>query len=185
MTQARLAGFATRVLAFAIDCLIVNVVILLIGAALAWGKDALNIELDPSGLVVAGFAAWGWIVLMSIYLVNFWTLTGQTPGMRFMGIRVTDYRGVTPRFVRALRRLVGFYLAAIPFGAGFLLVLVDDRRRGLQDRIARTLVVHDTRRKRRAVDHPEGMMSAASLNGSIVESVPPLTKDRDDYADRS
>ena len=152
---------------------------------LAWANDALNINVDPSGVVVAAFATWGWIVLMSAYLVNFWTLTGQTPGMRFMGIRVTTYRGVTPGFVRALRRLAGFYLAAIPFGAGFLLILIDDRRRGLQDRIARTLVVHDTRKKRRAVDHPEGMMSAASLNGSIVESVPPLTKDHDDYADRS
>ncbi len=185
MTQARLAGFATRVLGFLIDCLIVNVVVVLIGAAVAWAKSALNIDEDPSGWVVAAFAAWGWIVLMSAYLVNFWTLTGQTPGMRFMGIRVTTYRGVTPGFVRALRRLVGFYLAAIPFGAGFLLILIDDRRRGLQDRFARTLVVHDTRKRRRSADHPERMMSPASVNGSIQLPETTITKDLDEYADRS
>jgi uncharacterized RDD family membrane protein YckC len=37
---------------------------------------------------------------------------------------------------------VGMYAAAIPLGAGFLLILVDDRRRGLHDRIAGTLVIH-------------------------------------------
>jgi uncharacterized RDD family membrane protein YckC len=39
-------------------------------------------------------------------------------------------------------------LAALPLFAGFLLILVDDRRRGLQDRFARTVVVYaaDARR---------------------------------------
>ena len=37
-------------------------------------------------------------------------------------------------------RLVGMVLAAIPLCAGFLLILVDDRRRGLQDVLARTVV---------------------------------------------
>ena len=39
-------------------------------------------------------------------------------------------------------------LAAIPLCAGFLLILVDDRRRGLQDVLARTVVLYapDARR---------------------------------------
>ena len=147
MTTARLAGFATRVL----------------GSpdrpadpqprdAGGRGRDRVGartssgIELNPSAPLVAGFAAAGWLVLISGYLVTFWYLTGQTPGMRFMGIRVTDLRGATPGFVRSLRRLVGMYLAALPLGAGFLLILVDDRRRGLQDLVARTLVIHDAER---------------------------------------
>jgi uncharacterized RDD family membrane protein YckC len=36
-------------------------------------------------------------------------------------------------------------LAALPLFAGFLLILVDDRRRGLHDRLARTVVVEDPR----------------------------------------
>ncbi|MDQ3728069.1 MAG: RDD family protein, partial [Actinomycetota bacterium] len=80
--------------------------------------------------------------LSTTYLFFFWTLTGQTPGMRFLGIRLDDYDGtphLSPR--TAIRRLVGIVLAAAPFGAGFLLVLFSERRRGLHDRIGRTEVI--------------------------------------------
>jgi hypothetical protein len=39
-------------------------------------------------------------------------------------------------------RLVGLGLAIIPLGAGFLPVLVDDRRRALQDFLAGTVVLY-------------------------------------------
>jgi uncharacterized RDD family membrane protein YckC len=42
---------------------------------------------------------------------------------------------------RAIVRFGGVILAAIPLLAGFLIMLWDDRRRCLQDRIARTVVV--------------------------------------------
>jgi len=42
---------------------------------------------------------------------------------------------------RSLLRFVALTLAAIPLFAGFLPILFDDRRRGLQDLIARTVVV--------------------------------------------
>jgi uncharacterized RDD family membrane protein YckC len=143
MTTARLAGFATRALALASDVVILNLATLALGGAIAWAATILGVELSPSAPVVAGLAATGWLVLISCYLVLFWSLTGQTPGMRFMGIRVTNLRGTTPGLVRSLRRLGGMFLAALPAGAGFLLVLVDDRRRGFHDRVARTLVIHD------------------------------------------
>jgi uncharacterized RDD family membrane protein YckC len=142
MTTARLAGFATRALGLAIDFLILDVATLALGGAIAWAATVVGVDLSPSGPVVAGLAAAGWLALMSIYLVVLWCLTGQTPGMRFMGIRVIDRHGSAPGLVRSLRRLGGMYLAAIPLGAGFLLVLVDDRRRGLHDRLAGTLVIH-------------------------------------------
>ena len=143
MTSARLAGFATRALGLAVDVLILNLATLVVGGAIAWAANVLGVELNPSGLVVAGLAATSWLVLFAGYLVTFWSLTGQTPGMRFMGIRVTNLRGAPPGLTRSLARLGGMVLAALPLGAGFLLVLVDDRRRGLHDRIAGTLVVHD------------------------------------------
>jgi hypothetical protein len=36
-------------------------------------------------------------------------------------------------------------LAALPLFAGYLMILVDDRRRGLQDRMARTVVIEQPR----------------------------------------
>jgi hypothetical protein len=44
--------------------------------------------------------------------------------------------------VRALIRLGGLVLAIIPLFAGFLPVFVDERRRALQDFLARTVVIH-------------------------------------------
>jgi hypothetical protein len=50
--------------------------------------------------------------------------------------------GLPPGFGRSLVRLVGLALAIIPCFAGFLPVLVDERRRALQDFLARTVVLH-------------------------------------------
>jgi uncharacterized RDD family membrane protein YckC len=66
-----------------------------------------------------------------------------------MGVRVVCADGGEPvRLGAAIVRLMGMALAALPLFAGFLLILVDDRRRGLQDRFARTVVVYaaDARR---------------------------------------
>ena len=42
---------------------------------------------------------------------------------------------------RGLLRFIGLTLAALPLFLGFLWILVDDRRRGLHDLLARTVVV--------------------------------------------
>jgi hypothetical protein len=44
-----------------------------------------------------------------------------------------------------LRRLVGLFLAAIPFGLGFLGILFNERRRGWQDRLAGVDVLYESR----------------------------------------
>jgi uncharacterized RDD family membrane protein YckC len=51
--------------------------------------------------------------------------------------------GGPPGGLRSAVRLVGLGLAIIPLGAGFLPVLVDDRRRALQDFLAGTVVLYD------------------------------------------
>jgi uncharacterized RDD family membrane protein YckC len=56
-------------------------------------------------------------------------------------IRVCDPRGATVSPARALLRFGALLLAALPLFAGFLPVLFDERRRGLHDLIARTVVV--------------------------------------------
>ena len=46
---------------------------------------------------------------------------------------------------RALLRVVGFALAALPLFAGFVPILFTDRRRGLADWVADTIVVRAQR----------------------------------------
>ena len=52
--------------------------------------------------------------------------------------------GGHPGLARSALRLVGLALAIVPLFAGFLPVLVDDRRRALQDFMARTVVLYET-----------------------------------------
>jgi uncharacterized RDD family membrane protein YckC len=141
----RYAGLVTRLVAFVIDAAIINGVAFLLVAAASLVLSVFGSSLDDLPdwlLVVAG--AGGWLLLAGSYFVGSWALTGQTVGMRLMAIRVVKRDGGHVSIWRALRRLVGAVIAAIPLFAGYLLILVDDRRRGLQDRIAGTVVVFVT-----------------------------------------
>jgi uncharacterized RDD family membrane protein YckC len=110
-----------------------------VGLGLALSILTIDESLEDVLLACGGVA----FVLWSIaYFVVFWSTTGQTPGDRLMHIRVCradDGGMLRPR--QALLRFGAMVLAALPLFAGFLPVLVDDRRRGLHDMIARTVVV--------------------------------------------
>ncbi len=43
----------------------------------------------------------------------------------------------------AIVRLVGLFLAALPLLLGFVPILLNERRRGLQDLLGRSVVVHE------------------------------------------
>jgi uncharacterized RDD family membrane protein YckC len=74
--------------------------------------------------------------------VLFWTVAGQTPGMRVMGLRLVVGRdgNQRPGAGRALLRVAALAIAIVPFFAGFLPVLFDGRRRAIQDMVAGTVV---------------------------------------------
>jgi uncharacterized RDD family membrane protein YckC len=135
------AGFGTRGIALAVDALLVTL-IFLIGAGLVGLVASLVGHLRPAWLVGV-IEASAWLVLVALYFAGFWTAAGQTPGMRLMRVRVLDQKGSPPGFGRSLLRLFGLGLAIIPCFLGFLPALVDDRRRALQDFLARTVVVYD------------------------------------------
>jgi uncharacterized RDD family membrane protein YckC len=138
------AGIATRALALAVDVAIAHVIVFAGGAVLALvGSLVGDLQLDTFGRVLAAVA---WTAVVATYFIVFWTTAGRTPGMRLMGLRILDPQGGHPGVVRATVRLVGLVLAIIPLFAGFLPVLIDDRRRALQDFLASTVVVYDTER---------------------------------------
>jgi uncharacterized RDD family membrane protein YckC len=139
-SQRQYVGLVTRVIAFALDAALINVVAILTAAAVALAFSVVTI---PDDLRAVAIAAGGMLYLLWTvgYFVTFWTTTGQTPGGRALRIRVRTSRGERLRPRRALVRFAGLTLAAIPLFAGFALILVDDRRRGLHDLIAGTVVV--------------------------------------------
>jgi uncharacterized RDD family membrane protein YckC len=136
----RYGGLVTRGIAFAIDAALINLVALVVslGATLIASLFHLPSQLKTILLALGAAAYVVWIVG---YFVAFWCSTGQTPGNRVMQIRVVSATGDPVRVVRALVRCAGLVLAALPLFAGFLLIPFDSKRRGLQDRLARTLVL--------------------------------------------
>ncbi len=138
---ASYGGLATRVLAFAADAVVINVVGWFVALVVSLGLSLLDIpsEVEDTIVGIGAFIGGCWTVA---YFVFFWSTTGQTPGNRLMRIRVQDRSGSRPiRPRRALLRFFGLILSAIPLCAGYLLILVDNRRRALHDRLARTVVV--------------------------------------------
>jgi uncharacterized RDD family membrane protein YckC len=136
------AGAATRGLALGLDLLIVNLGFSGLAAVAALIASAFTG--DSNGLSNVALAAGTtlWFVLGGLYLIGFWSLAGQTPGMRFAGIRLNlEGRGL--RLGRSVKRLIGMVLAAIPFGLGFLGILFDERRRAWDDRMSGVDVVYE------------------------------------------
>jgi uncharacterized RDD family membrane protein YckC len=134
------AGLATRALALAIDAAIAQVIVFSGGAILALVASLVgDPRLDTTGKVLAGAL---WLLVVAAYFVLFWSTAGRTPGMRVMSLRVMTQDGAHPHVARSVVRVVGLGLAIIPLFAGFIPVLVDDRRRALQDFLAGTVVVY-------------------------------------------
>jgi uncharacterized RDD family membrane protein YckC len=137
------AGIAARTIAFSLD-LMLALAAFLTGAALAALAASLVGELRPQWLVGALLGVW-WTLVVGGYFVLFWTAAGQTPGMRVMRMRVTNQNEEPPGTGRAVLRFVGLLLAIVPMFAGFLPMMFDARRRGLQDYLGGTMVLYTDR----------------------------------------
>jgi uncharacterized RDD family membrane protein YckC len=146
-TTTAYAGIITRAVAFAMDVAIVQVILFLIGVVVALIIGAFsNFNVDGDVETILG-AATAWTLAFTIYCTAFWSLTGQTPGMRALGIEVTTCDGERLRVRRSLLRLVGMVLAAIPLFLGYLPILLRDDRRGLHDLLARSVVTYAEKKR--------------------------------------
>jgi uncharacterized RDD family membrane protein YckC len=139
--SAQYAGVASRGIALVVDALAI------VAASVAVGAAA-----GLVGLLVGGIhPQWLARSLLSIaaaaialgYFSLFWSIVGQTPGMRLMHVHVVPQRsGRELTLGRSLVRTVGLALAIIPCFLGFVPALFDRRRRALPDYLAGTVVVY-------------------------------------------
>jgi uncharacterized RDD family membrane protein YckC len=134
-------GLVTRGIAFAVDAAVINFVALIVSVTVGLALSVLDPSNDVETVALAvGAVAYA---LWSIgYFVTFWSTTGQTPGNRLLQIRVCradDGAVLRPR--KSLLRLGAMVLCTLPLFAGFLTILVDNRRRGLHDVVAGSVVV--------------------------------------------
>lgn len=130
------AGFGVRLVAHLIDgfiiSLVTNVIYWIIGTD--FDKDVMEIVYSPGGFIA---------FLITIgYFVYFESSDKQaTIGKSVMGLKVVRQDGQKMQVSDAIIRYLSKILSAVIFMIGFLMVIFDDQKRALHDRIAKTYVV--------------------------------------------
>jgi uncharacterized RDD family membrane protein YckC len=121
------AGIFPRLLAAGVDALLaVMAVEVIVG--------------DPAGLTPESRLVVDWLLPAAVTLM-FWTLWQATPGKMMIQMRIVDAQtGSTPTIGQYVWRYIGYFVALLPFGLGFLWMFFDARKRGLHDIIAGTMV---------------------------------------------
>jgi uncharacterized RDD family membrane protein YckC len=136
------AGAVSRSIALAIDAGLLNAAFLALSgvitlvASLAFGAGG---EASVPAIAIGASA---WVVAGSAYLITFWALTGQTPGMRFVRIGLDSPDGRRIGLHRAFRRLVGLVVSVVTLGIGLLGIVFSEGRLGWPDRFAGTEVLY-------------------------------------------
>jgi len=135
------AGAISRGLAMAIDGVFVNLAFTAFVALITLVANAFGGSGEGGSSLAIAVGSTAWLSFGAIYLVGFWSLAGQTPGMRFAGIRLEERLSLR----RSLKRLIGLGLAVLAFGLGFLGIVFGAQRRAWDDRLCGTGVVYDER----------------------------------------
>ena len=113
------AGAVTRAVAFAADVAIVYALLFVIGVVVGLIISAFGTFSPDADVTTILATAAVWFFAFGLYLIAFWSLAEQTPGMRMLGIEVTTLEGERLRPRRSLVRLVGMAVAAIPLESSF------------------------------------------------------------------
>ncbi|MBI1822801.1 MAG: RDD family protein [Nitrospirae bacterium] len=139
-------GFWRRSAALLIDLFIIKFLdLILIGTGIwAAGKALrdLNIAAPSEDLVfllIGLFILTGIILFISYFL--YFNLTGQTPGKKFLGLKIISQSEGPIRFLQAALRSFGLFISCFFFFMGFLLVPFNKKKLSFHDLLAGTYVI--------------------------------------------
>lgn len=149
--QARSAagygGFWLRVLAFVIDFIVISVVLFPF-RFLFWGVGSHGYAGIDRPIVAPFLFAFGMFTGLARFVLGWVYWAGMessgyqaTLGKMAVGLKVTDLAGQRISFGRATGRYFGKILSWMILGIGFLMVAFTERKQGLHDMLAGTLVV--------------------------------------------
>jgi uncharacterized RDD family membrane protein YckC len=129
-------GFWIRVVAYILDGILLSIVSGIIGFFAGVRIDAtdftnFNYTTDAASLAVG----WLYFALMES------SARGATVGKMAVGLRVITDQGQRLSFANATGRYFAKFISAIILFIGFIMVAFTDRKRGLHDMMAGTLVV--------------------------------------------
>ncbi len=132
------AGFWRRVVAVILDGLVLGIVTVPLNLAFGGGDDFgsnSGMYYSPAASSISTVLGWLYAALMES------SSKQATLGKMAMGIIVTDLEGRRIGFGKATGRHFAKILSALILGIGFLMVAFTQRKQGLHDILAGTLVV--------------------------------------------
>jgi len=150
------AGFISRLVAFFVDMAAIAISFTVIGwlftvtATMMQFRTILGFSLRQFPQIINildNIASPAVVALITViysfgYFIFFWSMTGQTVGNAFLGLRIVTTQGRRVPIWRAVLRLAGYVISFATLFIGFLWIVVDNRRQGLHDKIAGTYVIY-------------------------------------------
>jgi uncharacterized RDD family membrane protein YckC len=121
--QIKYAGFWRRLAAYLVDYFIIGIICWIISLIGVFGN-------------LLRF------LILAVYLIGFWSTTGQTPGKAVVGIKIVRLDGANIGLGNAVLRFIGYIVSSIIFFIGFLMIGWHGKKRGLHDLIAATVVIN-------------------------------------------
>ena len=134
-TTSMYAGFWRRFAAVILDGLIIGVVMVPLTLAVGDGDTYAEASRSAAGSSISTVITWLYYALMES------SAKQATLGKMALGIIVTDMEGRRIGFGKATGRHFAKILSALILGIGFLMVAFTQRKQGLHDILAGTLVI--------------------------------------------
>ncbi|MFI5000404.1 MAG: RDD family protein [Reyranellales bacterium] len=129
-------GFWIRVVAYLIDAILLSIAGGILGAATGMNLFATDMEhYHYETNLISLAVAWLYFALLES------SERGATVGKMAVGLRVVTEQGERLSFLNATGRYFAKFISAVILGIGFIMVAFTDRKRGLHDMIAATLVI--------------------------------------------
>jgi len=126
------APVSQRIMAFAVDACCIATTFLVAVAVAAYASPVL-----PTGIPAAIAAAGTLFLFGMLYQLLFFSLSGDTPGMRYARIGLCTFSDENPTRAAMRRRIGAVLLAGMPLGLGLVWTCLDEERLGWHDRISR------------------------------------------------
>jgi len=134
--EHEVASVSHRLFASLYDLGFIGMMALSFLGLLYWGCDDLAGALaDPISATVLAAAV---VLIGLIYHSVFLAVRGETPGMRFAGLRLVDFDGRSTNESQLQMRILGAFVSVLPAGVGLLWALVDEESLTWQDHISHT-----------------------------------------------
>lgn len=146
---AHYAGFVIRLVAFAIDVVVLVAFTVPLTIAAVYGIKAgllasgAHVDLSQTDEALSRLLSLAWLGMAVVYFTALHSKTGQTIGKAIVGIAVRRARDLSGIGIfRSLVRVAGYALSSAGFFLGFLTIILGPRKRGWHDYLAGTCVVH-------------------------------------------